>query len=106
MEKEFNFVYITTNLINGKQYVGDHSTNNLNHNKSKNFLGSGRLFVKKVKQYGRENFTRTILMLCKSKGACSYWEAYHQFKNHAIIEDSYYNDWIQCKIHRKHLKPK
>jgi len=28
-EKTFNFVYITTNLINGKQYIGDHSTNNL-----------------------------------------------------------------------------
>jgi hypothetical protein len=28
--KKYNYVYVTTNLINGAQYVGDHSTNNLN----------------------------------------------------------------------------
>jgi len=27
--KKYNYVYVTTNLINGAQYVGDHSTNNL-----------------------------------------------------------------------------
>jgi hypothetical protein len=27
-EKKFNFVFITTNLINEHQYVGEHSTNN------------------------------------------------------------------------------
>ena len=26
MPKRYNFVYVTTNLVNGKQYVGDHST--------------------------------------------------------------------------------
>ena len=29
IEKKINFVYLITNLIDGKQYIGDHSCNNL-----------------------------------------------------------------------------
>ena len=29
MKYKFNFVYLSTNLVNGKQYVEDHSTNNI-----------------------------------------------------------------------------
>jgi|AntAceMinimDraft_18_1070375.scaffolds.fasta_scaffold03807_15 group I intron endonuclease len=58
MSKKFNFVYITTNVINGKQYVGDHSTNNINDS----YLGSGRPYFERAKEkYGRENFKREIL---------------------------------------------
>ena len=30
MERKFNYVYLTTNLVNGKQYIGDHSTDKIN----------------------------------------------------------------------------
>lgn len=54
-----HFVYITTNLINGKQYVGDHSTNNLEKDK---YLGSGKTTLKfAIKKYGNINFKREIL---------------------------------------------
>jgi len=57
MEKKFNFVYITTNTKNGKQYVGDHSSNKLNDN----YLGSGVYFQNALNEYGKENFKREIL---------------------------------------------
>lgn len=58
IEKKFNFVYLTTNLINGKQYVGEHSTNKIDDK----YLGSGRPYLKNaIKEYGRENFKREIL---------------------------------------------
>jgi group I intron endonuclease len=60
-----NIVYITTNLINGKQYVGDHSEINENDN----YLGSGNLIIAAVNKYGRENFNREILEVCESKEA-------------------------------------
>jgi group I intron endonuclease len=64
MEKEFNFVYITTNLVNKKQYVGDHSTNNL---KDRRYIGSGQLIIKAIKKYGKKNFKCEILEFFSTK---------------------------------------
>jgi group I intron endonuclease len=63
-EKQFNYVYLTTNLITRKQYVGDHSTNNL----SDSYIGSGRPYLlNAVKKYGKSNFKRQILEQFNSK---------------------------------------
>jgi group I intron endonuclease len=61
MEKKFHFVYITTNLINGKQYIGDHSTNNVDSWKTKHYIGSGKYFKNALNEYGKNNFKREIL---------------------------------------------
>lgn len=64
MEKQFNFVYVTTNLTNGKMYVGDHSCENLEKD---SYLGSGLLLTKAINKYGKTNFKREILEFCESK---------------------------------------
>lgn len=61
--KKFNYVYVTTNLINGKKYIGDHSADTLEDN----YLGSGRLIQKAIKKHGRENFKKEILENFSSK---------------------------------------
>ncbi len=61
--KKFHITYITTNSINGKQYIGDHSTNNLDDK----YIGSGNLMRKAIKKYGKKNFKRKILEICESK---------------------------------------
>ena len=48
-------VYITTNLINGKKYIGSHSMN------IPSYLGSGVDLTKDIKFYGKDNFKREIL---------------------------------------------
>ena len=58
----YHFIYKTTNLINGKIYVGAHSTNDVNDS----YLGSGALLHKAVKKYGRKNFQREIIQFCES----------------------------------------
>jgi group I intron endonuclease len=73
LDKKYHITYITTNNITGKQYVGDHSTNNINDN----YLGSGILILKAIKKYGKKNFSKEILKICESKEeAFEYQEKY------------------------------
>jgi hypothetical protein len=58
MQKEF-LLYITVNNINGKVYGGQHIGY-----RTDDYIGSGTtIFLKAVKKYGRENFTRRWLKL-------------------------------------------
>jgi len=57
VEVRYYFTYQTTNLINGKIYIGVHSTTDINDD----YLGSGKFLKIDVKKYGRSNFDRTIL---------------------------------------------
>lgn len=58
----YYFIYKTTNLINGKIYVGQHSTNNLDDG----YLGSGTMINRAISKYGKENFKREVLEYCES----------------------------------------
>ena len=48
--KTIMIIYKTTNLVNGKIYIGKDSKNN------PNYLGSGNLLKKALIKYGKENF--------------------------------------------------
>lgn len=53
-------IYKTTNLLNGKFYIGKDEKNN------PKYLGSGLLLKKAIKKYGKENFIKEILEFCDS----------------------------------------
>lgn len=57
MEKKYNFVYKTTNLINGKIYIGVHKTNDMDDG----YKGSGSTLKKAFIKYGKNNFKRELL---------------------------------------------
>lgn len=48
-------IYKTTDLINGKIYVGQDSKY------KETYLGSGSLIYRSIRKYGRENFKKEIL---------------------------------------------
>jgi hypothetical protein len=58
----FYTVYKTTNLVNGKIYVGLHVTKDLNDD----YLGSGKQIQAAVKKYGRDNFKREYIKICET----------------------------------------
>ena len=56
-KKRHYLVYKTTCLINGKIYIGQHQTTNLDDG----YLGSGRDLLLAIEEFGNENFKREIL---------------------------------------------
>jgi group I intron endonuclease len=53
-------VYLTTNMVNGKKYIGKDSKNN------PNYLGSGVLLQKAISKYGKNNFKKDIIEECSN----------------------------------------
>jgi group I intron endonuclease len=78
-------VYITTNLINGKKYIGKDSNNN------PEYLGSGTLLREAIKEYGKENFKKEILEYCDSDEELHMKENYWIQKYNAVKSDDFYN---------------
>ena len=63
-------IYKTTNNINGKFYIGMHTSIDPNDD----YLGSGTTLKSSIKKYGRENFTKEILKICESREELEHFE--------------------------------
>jgi hypothetical protein len=79
--KKVHFIYRTTNLRNGKFYIGMHSTNNLKDG----YLGSGSNLRKSIRKYGAENFELEIMEWCENREVLAKREK-------EIITEEYLND--------------
>ncbi len=77
------FVYITTNLINGKQYVGSHIGTN------KNYLGSGIYLKAAKKKYNKNNFKREILKYCETVNEARLLEEIYIKKHNTLYPNGY-----------------
>jgi len=56
-EKQYHYIYKTTDLRNGNFYIGAHSTNDLNDG----YLGSGTRLRRAIKKHGKDKFNLEIL---------------------------------------------
>jgi len=120
------FVYLITNNLTGRKYIGKklakfsrttYKTVNLkNGNKKKKkirgkiesdwqtYYGSNEQLNKDVERLGAGNFTREILYYCRSKAECSYIEAREQFSRRVLESDDWYNGHIQVRVHGSHIR--
>jgi hypothetical protein len=122
------FVYLITNLVTGRKYIGKKlakfskttykvvKLKNGNKKKKKirskidsdwlTYYGSNDELNKDIQTLGQENFKREILYYCTSKAQCSYIEAREQFRHQVLESDAYYNGQISVRVHGSHIKNK
>jgi hypothetical protein len=114
------FVYIITNIISGKKYIGKklakfskttQKTVKLKNGTKKKkkirgkidsdwrtYYGSSPNLKADIEQIGAENFTREILYYCTGKAELSYLEAREQFERKVLESDDYYNGIINLRV--------
>jgi hypothetical protein len=124
-EECVGFVYLITNVISGRKYIGKklakfaktsykmvklkNGTKKKKKIRSKidsdwrDYYGSSDALSKDIETLGKENFTREILYYCNSKAQCSYIEAREQFTNKVLESSDWYNGHIAVRVHGSHI---
>jgi len=119
--KDFQgFVYIITELDTNKKYIGKKNfwrpkvlPKNSKRTRRirtkvesdwREYYGSNKELQLLIEQRGQNRYKREIVRLCRTKGEMSYYEAKMQFDNDVLLSDEYYNEFIGCKIHSRHIK--
>jgi len=124
-EECVGFVYLITNVISGRKYIGKklakfakttykvvklkNGTKKKKKIRSKidsdwrDYYGSNLELNVDVLKLGKENFTREILYYCTSKAQCSYIEAREQFTRKVLESKDYYNGQISVRVHGSHI---
>lgn len=59
----YGYIYLTTNLINNKKYIGQHKSEVFD----KSYLGSGVNIRRSIKKYGKNNFSVKLLEWCETQ---------------------------------------
>ena len=114
----FGFVYLITNKLNSRRYIGRKYFWSFRTPKGKkrkvksesdwkNYYGSCPELKEDIEQFGRENFSRIILSLHKTKGKTNFEETRQLFVNGVLTESldkgvpAFYNSNILNRYFRK-----
>jgi hypothetical protein len=114
----FGFVYLITNKSNGRRYIGRKYFFSFRTPKGKKrkvksesdwkkYYGSCPELKEDIIKFGRENFSRTILSLHKTKGKTNFEETRRLFTNNVLTEalddgtPAWYNSNILNRYFRK-----
>jgi hypothetical protein len=121
----FGFIYIITNEITGRKYIGKKQFNSYRSKKVKDkkrrkhfvlesdwkdYWGSCEELLEDIQKFGEENFKREILKLCKTKGDLTYSEVELQIKADCLtaLDEKgnrlYYNSNIMSRWFSKKIK--
>jgi len=116
-ENAYGYVYLITNTVTGRKYIGKklfwfRRTKQVKGKKKRikvesdwrDYWSSSDEVKKDVETFGPDKFIREILHICPNKGSCNYLEAREQMDRRVLETDGYYNGQIQCRVHRTHIK--
>lgn len=112
-----SFIYCIVNNDTGQKYIGQKtfwSKKTLNPLKGKKrkrivykesdwkeYYGSSEWLKADVEMWGKENFSRYIITLCKTKWDKHYWEAKYQMDNDVLLSKDFYNGIIQVRLNNR-----
>jgi hypothetical protein len=115
-ENPFGFIYVITNTVNHRQYIGKKqcssrvkrkplkgkTRNRIDHKESdwKTYTGSSKELNDDIAKHGKENFTFTILEWCGSKWELGYKEIKRQIEQDVILSENFYNGILNVRIGR------
>ncbi len=92
--KKQHYLYVSTNIVNGKKYVGQHVTDleTVEQMLKDRYLGSGNLLIKSIKKHGRKKFKKEIIAVYKTQKEVDKAEI-DFIKNNYVLEnkDTWYN---------------
>ena len=120
LEKEnilpYGFIYIITNLVNNKKYIGKKQIKTVKKLKPlkgrknkrhfdietdwKFYTSSSNELNKDILDIGKNNFNFEIIRFCESKFELSYYESKYEFDNNVLLREDFYNGIINCRIGR------
>ena len=118
IDDNFGFVYLITNLQNNRKYIGrkyfwsfrkppGKKRKVKKESDWKKYYGSCPELKEDVIKYGKQNFSRTIISLHKTKGKTNFEETRQLFGNNVLTESlddgtpRYYNSNILSRYFRK-----
>ena len=109
---KFGFVYIITNLRNGKAYIGCKQYifyTRLREKESdwRTYTGSSKLLNEDIEKIGKKHFKFEAIAEYKNKRSLRYYELYYQMKYNVLAatlegseEHAYYNSRVGGKFYR------
>jgi group I intron endonuclease len=102
----YGYIYKTTNLVNGKIYIGKRKGNF-----TKFYKGSGKHLKNAIKKYGVQNFLVEVIEYCDSLESQNirekYWIAYYRSLNvpmYNIADGGDGGDLVTCLPEDEHIK--
>ena len=118
IDDNYGFVYLIENKLNGRKYIGRKYLWQFRTPKGKKrkvksesnwkeYYGSCPELKEDIGKFGRENFSRTILSLHKTKGKTNYEETRQLFVHNVLIESldngepAFYNSNVLSRYFRK-----
>lgn len=116
----FGFIYLIIDIETERKYIGkkqfyfnrkDPKKTTAKRKKRikkesdwKDYYGSNEGLKFLVESYGRDRFSREILLLCKNLGELNYNETKYLFKHDVLESDKFFNDNIAGKWFAKNVQ--
>jgi hypothetical protein len=115
-ELPFGFVYLITNTVSGKKYIGKKQIEKktkrpplkgkkrkritIGESDWKTYTGSSDKLNADIKKLGKKKFKFEITYSCGTKSELAYMETLYQFQAEALLREDYYNGIMNCRIGR------